>query len=188
MAEKGFTLIELIVAMAVASILIATGVPSFRSMIQNGQQSATYNSLISELSYARSEAVKRSSSVSVCARATDDSCANSASWADGWLVFVDADANGSFNSAVAGEELLRVNNQVKDDQSVVSDGFDNDGFVRYLPRGNTDSIGSFIICDDRGEKEAKAINIVLTGATRKGVDSDGNDIVEKLTGADVSCP
>ena len=185
MAEKGFTLIELIVAMAVASILIAVGVPSFQSMIQNGRQSAAYNGLMSELSYARSEAVKRSTSVVVCARATDTSCGSSASWNDGWLVFVDQDMDGLTPGT---DDILRISSQLHDEQTVTSSDFDNDSFVRYMARGNTGSVGNFVICDERGSEYAKAINIVLTGAIRKAVDSDNNNIVEDMSGTDVSCP
>ncbi|MCB1755072.1 MAG: GspH/FimT family pseudopilin [Gammaproteobacteria bacterium] len=183
--NAGFTLIELIVTMSVAAILIATGVPSFRNMILNGRQSATYNALVSELSYARSEAVKRSTSVALCARASDSSCASGDDWSDGWLVFVDEDNNGSVNGT---EEILRVNGELEDEQSLLSNNFTNTGFVRYRSRGNTDSIGYFVICDDRGAESAKAVNIVLTGAIRKAVDTNSNDIVENMAGQDVSCP
>ncbi len=182
---KGFTLIELIVSMAIAGILISVGIPSFANMIQDGRQSATYNALVGELSYARSEAVKRSLTVSVCARSTDTECAVSSDWSDGWLLFVDNNGNGA---ADAGEDILRVNDELEQDQSLKSYSFTNTHFIRYRPRGNTDSVGHFVICDDRGNKEAKAINIVLTGAIRKAVDSDGNEIVEDMSGADVSCP
>ena len=80
---KGFTLIELMVALVVLSILTSVGVPSFSKMIKNSRQSATYNALISDLSFARSEAVKRSNVVVVCARNTDTSCQASNDWNDG---------------------------------------------------------------------------------------------------------
>jgi len=185
MTERGFTLIELMVTVGVVAILAAVAIPSFSSMIQNGRQSSVYNGLISELNYARSEAVKRSTSVVVCARADDTSCATTAQWDDGWLVFVDTNRDGTIG---AGEDILRVGESVSDKQTVIAEAFSNTAAVTYLGRGNTDSIGHFVICDDRGAEYAKAVNIVLTGAIRKAVDSNGNNVVEDMSGADVSCP
>jgi type IV fimbrial biogenesis protein FimT len=184
--QQGFSLIELMVTVAIASILVSVGVPSFNNMIQNSRQSSTYNAMVSELSYARSEAVKRANFVTICARATDTTCANTATWNDGWLIFIDSVvANGSIDT---GEEIIRVTGELNDSQSLTSNSFSNQGFVQYQSRGNTDSTGYFVVCDERGADRAKAVNIVLTGAIRKGVDTNSNDIVENLAGADVTCP
>ncbi len=183
--NMGFTLIELIVSVSIAAILISVGIPSFASMIKNSRQSATYNAFVADLSYARSEAVKRSDIVTVCARDSDTACKNSASWDDGWLVFADTSGDGSLD---AGETIIKTSGALEDSQTLRPNGFTNAGFLQYRGRGNTDSTGIFVICDDRGADEAKAINIVLTGAIRKAVDTDGNEIVEDMAGQDISCP
>lgn len=183
--QAGFTLIELMVTVVIASILAATAIPSFNNMIKNGRTMSVYNGLVSELSYARSEAVKRSQNVSVCARASDTSCASGTSdWSDGWLVYVETINNSSLDN---GEEILRVNQKLVNDLKLNAHDFSNTTIITYRPRGNTNSPGYFTVCDDRGSDYAKAVNILITGAVRKAVDANDNDIVEDMSGTDINC-
>lgn len=154
-------------------------------MIKDGRSTSAYNGLVSELSYARSEAVKRSNNVSVCARATDTSCATGSNdWSEGWLVYVESINN---NTLDAGEELLRINQKLQNQLELKAYGFANTSVVTYTPRGNSGSQGHFTVCDDRGNEYAKAVNLLITGAVRKAVDANGNKIVEDMSGTDVSC-
>ena len=56
---RGFTLMELVAAIAVLAILVTIGIPSFQNLIRNNQVSAQHNELIAMLNFARSEAVRR---------------------------------------------------------------------------------------------------------------------------------
>ncbi len=94
--QSGFTLVELVVTMAVMAILLGVGVPSFIDVMKNARTSATYNSLIGSLYLARSEAVKSNLDVAICARASDASCGTD--WDNGWLVFIDTDTDGAVDT------------------------------------------------------------------------------------------
>jgi len=94
---RGFTLLELMVAVAVLAILLGLGVPAYNDTIRNNQISASSADLIAALSLARNEAMKRGQRVSVCAAANPndpdanpDACAAGTDWSNGWIVFVDA--------------------------------------------------------------------------------------------------
>lgn len=84
--KKGFTLIELMVTIAVAAILMMVGVPSFVAFHRNSQLTSAANSFIAALNAARGEAMKRGRQAVVVPRADND-------WATGWTVFVDTDNN-----------------------------------------------------------------------------------------------
>jgi type IV fimbrial biogenesis protein FimT len=86
--DGGFTLIELMITIAAASILMAIAVPSFNQMIISGQLTAQSNEMVSALSLARSEAIKRNASVTLCrvALATDTTCATAAGNWQNWIV------------------------------------------------------------------------------------------------------
>lgn len=88
--QRGFTLIELMVTIAVLAIVVSIAAPSFTNMIRNNQSVALGEELVTALNYARAEAVKRGARVSVCASSNGTSCTGN--WTQGWIV---ADASGN---------------------------------------------------------------------------------------------
>jgi type IV fimbrial biogenesis protein FimT len=63
---RGFTLPELLVTIAVASILLGIAVPSFSGLIVDNRLTTQANDLVSAINFARSEAIKRNRTVSLC--------------------------------------------------------------------------------------------------------------------------
>src|SRR5882724_3310499 len=88
-ASSGLSLIEMVVTVSVAAILLSVAMPGLRTMIQNNRVAADTNVLVGSLNYARSEALTRGLPVSICASSNGTSCAGSANWAGGWIVFTD---------------------------------------------------------------------------------------------------
>lgn len=84
--QHGFTLIELMVTIAVLAIVLSIAAPGLRSVIQNNRAAAISNELVSALQLARSEAIKRAVAVQVCP--SNDQVACGGSWNDGWIVQV----------------------------------------------------------------------------------------------------
>ena len=90
--QTGFTLLELMIVVAIAGIVMAIGVPSFQSITTNNRIAANTNEFITALNLARSEAVKRAAAVSVCKSADGATCTTSGDWDQGWIVyFIDED-------------------------------------------------------------------------------------------------
>lgn len=94
---------------AVIAILASLAVPSFTTMLMKRSVQSAALSLVTDIRYARSEALRRSVKVSICSLASNSTSACSGSpaqWANGWMVFVDTGATaGSYD---AGEEIVRV--------------------------------------------------------------------------------
>lgn len=88
---RGFTLLELMTALAVAAILIGIGVPTFNTMLRGSQIAAESSNLFSAMTLARSEALKRGIRVSVCPPETTDAtaCDPDGDWTKGWMMFSD---------------------------------------------------------------------------------------------------
>ena len=84
--QTGFTLLELMIVVAIAGIVMAIGVPSFQSITTNNRIAANTNEFITALNLARSEAVKRGATVSVC---KNEDCDGTGSWSDGWVILDD---------------------------------------------------------------------------------------------------
>lgn len=87
----GFTLIELMVTIAIAAILLMIGVPSFVAFQRNSELTSATNSLVAAISAAKGEAMKRGLSAVVIPRIGSD-------WTTGWTVFVDANRNQSLEA------------------------------------------------------------------------------------------
>lgn len=89
--DAGFTLIELMVTIAVAAILLVVATPSFVSYQRSSELTSAANSFVAGISVARSEAMKRGmNAMLVPATGTD--------WSSGWTVFVDQDRSGGLNT------------------------------------------------------------------------------------------
>lgn len=81
---RGFTLIELIVTLSVATILVSIAIPNYQTFVMSNRMSSQANNLITAFGLARSEAVKRALNVTVCASSDGATCVGG--WADGWIV------------------------------------------------------------------------------------------------------
>lgn len=95
--NAGFTLIELMVTVAVAATLLVIGVPSFVAFQRSSELTSAANSFVAALGAARGEAMKRGRQAVVVPRADNN-------WATGWTVFVDADNDQQFD----GSDILLV--------------------------------------------------------------------------------
>lgn len=89
-SQAGFTLIELLVTIVIVAILSAMAAPSYRSVITDMRMGSEINSLLGDLNFARSEALKRGQNVSVCASPSPSSattvCTSTTDWSSGWVV------------------------------------------------------------------------------------------------------
>ena len=102
---RGLTLLELLVVLALLAVLVGLAVPALGGLWQARQVQAAGEALVADLRRARSEAMQRATTVAVCSSTDGQSCSLDAAWREGWIVFVDRDANRRRD---AGEELLRV--------------------------------------------------------------------------------
>ena len=183
------------VTLAVAGILMGVASPSFQEAMANSQQTSVYNSLVSSMRIARSEAIKQSSSVSVCARAANSSNTCGNSWNDGWLIFTDG---GATPGTIDDDEIvLRVAKKPIDSitlnnwallQSSASSPIGR-LFIRFGPRGTSNwrGAGSYSLCDGRGAEHALAINITLSGDVRKARRNVNDELLDAF-GSQVTCP
>jgi len=163
--NRGLTLVELVITLSIAAILLAIATPSFSVIIKNHKMTAQLNELVAGLNLARSEAIKRSSSVTVCKSNDSQSCGGG--WNDGWIVFADPDNSGSINN---NETILRVsvspNNGAILSSTIDEIIFDAEGYsVSYSNK-------TFRLCDDRGDSYKRGLVTSNTGRIRTAQTSE----------------
>lgn len=101
----GVTLIEMLMAFVILGLLASLAVPAYRFLIQNQRAVTMSDQLSTAFAYARTEALKQASPVTVCsaADASLNVCGNNGDWANGWIVFRDPNSDGII--ANAGDRL-----------------------------------------------------------------------------------
>jgi len=163
--NSGFSLVELMVTVALISVVVAFAIPSMTEFSKNDRLTTNVNTLVGHLAYARSEAVKRSVQVSLCVSSNSSTAAPSCTggnWEDGWMIYIDADGDNAFT---AGEEVLRVQAALEGNNTLVSGG----GIVNqviYDYRGFAAATGTFLLCDNRPGPYGKTVTISNTGRVR----------------------
>lgn len=164
MGRGGYTLVELLIVLAVAAILLTIAIPSYSFLVNGSRLTVVTNNLITALHLARSEAIKRSMRVTMCKTSSATSaipaCDASASWQQGWLLFVDGGTAGVIES---GDTLLWVQDSVSADVTITTSNFSS--YVSYLASG-----------------KSQGPNGLANGAIRVCVDSSRRDIIINNTG------
>jgi type IV fimbrial biogenesis protein FimT len=160
-ANRGFTMIELMVTISIAAILVSMAAPSFQSLIVQSRLTTQANQLITSLHYARSEAVKRGGRVTVCTSDNGATCVAGSSWQDGWIIFSDRGATGTLDAG--SDQLLRVFDGLKG--STLGGGNNFGNWITYQANGRSQgngglANGTFGLCSNA---HGRNISINITG-------------------------
>ncbi len=161
--ESGFTLIELIVILVVASILVSLAVPNMRTLIQDGRLSSQANDLLTDISVARSHAVHRPATVGICPSANGTACLLPGSgWENGRLMFVDGDSDNTCCSAA--DERVRYREAPSTENTQRTANIDP---LIFNAEGLMTSGGgafTFNLCDKRGTAHGRVVTVNRTQA------------------------
>jgi type IV fimbrial biogenesis protein FimT len=116
------------------------------------------DNLVSDLRLARSEAIKLSRTVSICSATTATGCSAGASWKDGWIVFVDADGDGSLDE---GDQVLRVQDALSSIATMASASPVSDrSFFVYQPTGMARGAPQTVIITPTGDGASSLTRVV----------------------------
>lgn len=167
--SRGFTLVEVLVVVAIAAVLQAIAVPAMANLIASNRQTTAINTLFSSLLLARSEAIKRNQRAVVCKSAAGDACAATGDWGQGWVVFHDANNNAQLD---ASEQVL-LRQEPMPDSVRLTGNQPVARYVSYTPTGTTEYVsgafqaGTLTACSpSEGPVAARQIVISSSGRPR----------------------
>lgn len=176
--QRGFTLLELFVVIAVAAILAAAALPGLQEFIKNNNRSTRMNTLVTALNYARSDAVNRRRTTTVCPTDNQCSCAGDAEFHSGVLVRIGVGVAEPAPCSAANAPLRYFRMDTSAAFTLLGTG---PGAVPapaltqvdFGPAGRaTTNVGgsvagsTFTYCDDRGADDARAVVLSASGQPR----------------------
>ena len=162
--------------------------------MSDSRQTSVYKDVSSTFRFARSEAVKRSDGVTVCARQTDASCGSD--WSNGLLVFSDGVTDGAILDLDGTDTVLRTislnPSHVSIEASALTAGLTSASTstaIRFNGRGQANwKSGTVVICDERGVQDAKAFVMIGSGVGRIAHTTTGSGgVVVDAFGDAVTC-
>mgnify|MGYP000110819166 CR=1 FL=1 len=157
--SRGFTLLELMVALVVLGIAVSIAVPSFGGLIERQRIDSSLDVLLRGLRSARQDAVERNRPVTVAPPP--------GGWSAGWRIFIDDNANGSFDE---GERLLREELQPSPINIHATSSVSS--YVRFNRQGESELInggfqaGTFRFCPKDAAREGRLLIINRVGRLR----------------------
>ncbi len=163
-SENGFTLIELMITLVIASILLTIGVPNLQNFVMDNRLITHANDFIGAIQLARSEAIKRQRNTELCISTTYDqnppTCTAGTDWTTGWIVWSDNNRDG----AVGATEVIQVHEPFTGNATLTSAAKSQ---FRYDSIGLVDAADVLTLCDSRTAEQGRQITI--SGAGRASI-------------------
>jgi type IV fimbrial biogenesis protein FimT len=189
---RGFTLVELMVVLALLSILTMMAVPSFNSTVSSVRLSGAANDLMASIQQARATAMRLGRRVTVCATTDGTTCSQANTWSQGWITFLD-NPGSTVPLISAGETVTAVVSAMPNSLIVSTSGggamgdvsylsFSADGTSRQLNGALSMSAESIRICSTMPgvSNDARSRDLVMNRM--------GRVVLRKTPGVSVACP
>lgn len=181
---RGFTLIELMITVAVLTVTLTLAAPAFTDLIRDNRLISNVYAVRAILGLARSEAIARRMPVVVCGTTDGLACNKDTDWSSGYLALMGVDQDATVDAGNPGQSRLHWEDRSNTSVTVSY----SRNVVVYDGMGSAlGSAGTFVFCDSRGAAKARGLILSNAGSLSASTDSDDSGVVEDGAGNDVSC-
>jgi type IV fimbrial biogenesis protein FimT len=149
----GFSVVELLVTLVLIAISVSLALPSLQQFSANNQVQSASTSIVSGLNMARFNAITTGEETTICPSADGSSCSED-SWGDGWIVFTDADGDGTADE----NELVRI---VEIEGNILASGFSESLIFESDGTTTRDSDTVITSCYQHTAVSGKCVNITI---------------------------
>jgi type IV fimbrial biogenesis protein FimT len=169
--QRGFSAIELMMVLVVASVLLAIAIPGFQNVIRSSLLTSGADKLSASLNLARTKAIMSRRNVRLCPSTNGTTCTTSGSWTGGWIMFVDSDGNGAPSTS----ELLQARGAMDSRISLTTPAAFTQ-YIQFRPTGvvlgNAGTSGQFDFCSGNYHEYSRLVGITTSGrvTTKKQAD------------------
>lgn len=160
--QIGFTLVETMVACALAFILFGIAIPAANASIEAARSADARSKLLQSLIQAANRAGLTGTRAVLCPSVDGLECEDTHIWSDGWIVFMDRNAN---REREPDETLINMVQALEGEARLHSTA----GRTRIVFQGNAGNAGSnvsFTLCDGRGPGKARSLIMSNAGNLR----------------------
>ena len=158
--QTGVSLIELLVVCLTIATVVQLAIPGFQGLSDRSKWNATTRLLITDLNWARTEALASSTRLYLCPGQNSDRCRSNTNWSQGWSVFSDQNHNGQLEPS----ELLLVRTLPLNNS--ISVHFRKPGYLFYKNDGSAWPNGTFRICTADSKVPPLLVIVYRTGRAR----------------------
>lgn len=178
----GFTLLELLITLLIASVIASFAIPSIDRLVKNAQRNTAVSDMIALVNLARNSAIMEQTTVTVCPLDENDECASD--WSGEITVFRDPGASKTLGDA---GQIIRIAAPSQGGQWIANTS--SRPYFRFMPTGIANyAIGNMIWCPSNGDMTiARQLVINRGGRVRQSIDRDGDGIVENSNGNPIHC-
>lgn len=155
--ERGFSLLELLITLAILGVILVFVAPSFQTIVLNTRISMQVDGLVNALNFARETALTQNMSVQVCPFTSINSTTCGTNWTAGWIVIT---------APTSGSPTILQSSQARTVGPTVS--VTGISTVTFNARGLASGQSNFTICDNRGASFARSVAVLPTGFVQSG--------------------
>jgi type IV fimbrial biogenesis protein FimT len=171
----GFTLIDLIITLAIALILFSMVIPSFRLLTVKNLQTSEINRIVRHFHLARSLAISKETHHILCPSRDGENCAEPTDWNHGHILFEDSNENGSRDH----NERLEAAYKPLQDAGIGIETTQEDRYVIYHGDGRPSGYNLTLkFCDTENRIPPKAVFVSNLGRVRVSETNwDGSPVI-----------